>query len=137
MSIVVGYIPTPESDAALRRAMAEARTTGSQLVVVNGSRERNRSNRRRLSGEEISALRQDLEDDGIEYLVVQPESEDEPAEQILAAAAEYDADLIVIGLRKRTPVGKFLLGSAAQRVLLEANCPVLAVKPPEVSAKSP
>ena len=54
----------------------------------------------------------------------------EAHEEILAVAAERRADLVVIGLRRRTPVGKLLMGSTAQRVLLEATCPVLAVKAP-------
>ena len=37
-------------------------------------------------------------------------------------------DLIVIGLRRRTPIGKLILGSNAQRILLDAPCPVIAVK---------
>ena len=37
--------------------------------------------------------------------------------------------MIVVGVRHRTPVGKLLLGSVAQRVILDAPCPVLAVKP--------
>ena len=41
-----------------------------------------------------------------------------------------DADLLVIGARRRSPVGKALLGSVAQTLLLEANVPVLVVKAP-------
>jgi nucleotide-binding universal stress UspA family protein len=51
------------------------------------------------------------------------------SEEILAVAHERRAELVVIGLRRRSPVGKLLLGSTAQRVLLDAPCPVLAVKP--------
>jgi nucleotide-binding universal stress UspA family protein len=44
-------------------------------------------------------------------------------------AREQGSDLVVIGIRRRTPTGKLILGSQAQRILLDAPCPVLAVKP--------
>ena len=50
------------------------------------------------------------------------------AEDLLLVSGEVHAELIVIGLRRRTPVGKLILGSNAQRILLDAVCPVLAVK---------
>ena len=54
----------------------------------------------------------------------------DPAEVLVELAEETNAELIVIGVRRRTPVGKLLLGSQAQKVLLDAECPVLAVKAP-------
>ena len=51
-----------------------------------------------------------------------------PAEDLIGVAEEEAADFIVIGLRRRSPVGKLILGSNAQRILLDASCPVLAVK---------
>ena len=47
----------------------------------------------------------------------------EPAEDLIEAAESSHAELIVIGLRRRTPVGKLILGSNAQRILLDATCP--------------
>ena len=47
---------------------------------------------------------------------------------VLGIAEKERAELIVIGVRRRRPVGKLLLGSHAQRIVLEAACPVLAVK---------
>ena len=51
------------------------------------------------------------------------------ADGVFRVADETNASLVVIGLRRRSPVGKPILGSSAQRILLDADRPVLAVKP--------
>jgi nucleotide-binding universal stress UspA family protein len=71
-----------------------------------------------------------LHDTGVEHEVRQLVRGSDPSDDLIAVAEEVDADLIVIGLRRRTPVGKLILGSNAQQVLLDATCPVLAVKAP-------
>lgn len=53
------------------------------------------------------------------------EGSGDPAEELIEAATEHDADLIVIGGRRRSPAGKALFGSVAQSVILNAERPVL------------
>ena len=60
--------------------------------------------------------------------MIQPPYQHDLADEFLDVAREVDASLIVIGLRHRTQVGKFILGSHAQRILMQADRPVLAVK---------
>jgi nucleotide-binding universal stress UspA family protein len=81
--------------------------------------------------EELEKVRAELTDAGIEHEVRQLVRGLDPAEDLIAVAEEVDADFIVIGLRRRTPVGKLILGSNAQRILLDSPCPVLAVKAEE------
>lgn len=52
-----------------------------------------------------------------------------PAKLIAKAAAEVEADLIVVGTRGHGPLTGALIGSVAQHLLHEAHCPVLAVPP--------
>ena len=130
MSIIVGYIPTREGRAALVAARTEALLRKVKLVVVNshrGGRDFDAGEARRFE-EELESVARDLNDAGIEHEVRALARGNEPAEDLIEVAAESDADLIVIGLRRRTPIGKLILGSNAQRILLEAQCPVLAVK---------
>jgi nucleotide-binding universal stress UspA family protein len=103
--IVVGYSSKPEGRAALRRAIVH---TSPEL--------------------ELADLRGELAATGIPHRITGSEHVEDPAEELINAAESAGADFIVIGLRRRSPVGKRLLGSNAQRVLLDASCPVLAVK---------
>ena len=129
-TVVVGYVPKPEGEAALHRAIEEARLRDSRLVVVNSHRGGSEfdADASTAAEREMNAVRQVLDDSGVPYDVRQLVRGFEPAEDLISIAEANDADLIVIGLRRRSPVGKLILGSNAQRVLLDAPCPVLAVK---------
>ena len=128
MAIVVGFVPRPEGHAALDRAIAEAKLRGARLVVLNVSRGDALVDSRYASSSDWDAVKAKLEESGVEHEVAQSVEARDPADQLLRVAEETNAELIVIGLRRRTPVGKLIMGSAAQTVLLDADAPVLAVK---------
>jgi nucleotide-binding universal stress UspA family protein len=131
MKIVVGYTPTREGQAALEYAKAATLAAAGTLVVVNTGKDGNYASPLFASQPDLDALGAELEGAGIEHEIRQPVDGRPAAEVILAAVAEVSADLLVIGLRRRSPVGKLLFGSTAQQLLLDANCPVTAVKPPQ------
>jgi nucleotide-binding universal stress UspA family protein len=123
-------VPTAEGRAALRKAAQECRLRNTSLIVINSNR-----GGKDLDGEEsvrfeeeLARVRAELDVAGVSHEVRQLVRGLEPAEDLIAVAEEVGADFIVIGLRRRSPVGKLILGSNAQRVLLDAPCPVLAVK---------
>lgn len=128
MVIVVGYYPAPQGRAALARGIEEARLRGGRLVVVNSSRGDALVDRRFAQGADVDELEALLMAGGVEWQLQQPVRGHDAAEEILDVAESTRADLIVIGIRHRTPVGKLIMGSTAQRVLLEARCPVVSVK---------
>lgn len=127
-TIVVGYIPNPEGVAALAKAKEEAALVGARLVVVNTGQKGGFAGSKLAPQQDLDAVAAELTDAGIDHEVVQPTGDLAPAEEILRVAADVDAHLIVIGVRRRTPVGKLFLGSTSQQVLLDATCAVLAVK---------
>jgi nucleotide-binding universal stress UspA family protein len=130
VAVVVGYVPTKEGRAALRRAAEEARLRQTRLIVINsnrGGRDFDADEARRFE-RELQDVQSGLDTQGIDHEVRQLVRGNEPSEDLVAVAGEVSADLIVIGLRRRTPVGKLILGSNAQRILLDSPCAVLAVK---------
>ncbi|GAH35177.1 unnamed protein product, partial [marine sediment metagenome] len=77
---------------------------------------------------EVGDVEDRLKRCGVPFELAQPVGVD-AADELLTAMERPDADLLVIGIRNRNPVGKLLLGSTSQRLLLECPKPVLAIKP--------
>ena len=126
--IVVGWSPDEFGEVALARGVEEAKLRQGRVVVVNATRGDALVDDRYADADQLSALATELAAAGVEVDVRRSMGAD-VGDQVLAVAAEVSADLVVIGLRKRSPVGKLLMGSVAQRILLGADCAVLAVKP--------
>src|SRR4051794_23396025 len=107
-TVVVGYVPKPEGEAALHKAIAEAKLRSAKLVVVNSHRggtdfDADASTK---AEREMNAVRRTLEESGVEFELRQMVRGFEPAEDLLGIAESNAAELVVIGLRRRSPVGK-------------------------------
>ncbi len=130
MRIVAGFLRSPEGRAALRRAIEETRLRDGELLVVHSMRGGERDELEQVMSyrEEFEQLEADLKEADVRYRLVEYARGNAPAEDLLQASKDEDADMIVIGIRRRSPVGKLILGSNAQDILLHADCAVLAVK---------
>jgi nucleotide-binding universal stress UspA family protein len=125
--VVVAWTPDELGEAALEHALAAARERGRGVAVVNGTRGDALVDDRYAAPARLAEVAERLRATGLPHVVRQEMGRD-VAEQVLTVAEELDARLVVVGLRRRSPVGKLLMGSVAQRILLTAECPVLAVK---------
>jgi nucleotide-binding universal stress UspA family protein len=129
MTVLVGYLPNPEGEAAFRAGLEEASRRGTTLTLLNSPRTGAPVTASQADDTALARLADDAAAAGVELVVRQDPHEDDTAGALLAVADEVDAAVIVIGLRHRSVVGKLLMGSAAQRILLDSARPVLAVKP--------
>ncbi|GAB7036848.1 MULTISPECIES: universal stress protein [Catenuloplanes] len=117
--VVVAWTRGAEGWAALLRGAEEARLRGARLSVFGDVPEQVLS---RLSAEagDVPVSTETIADG---------ETRDLPS-RVIDASYEDDVVLVAVGMRRRSPIGKMLVGDLAQRILLEAHCSVLAVKPP-------
>ena len=134
-TVVVGYVAKAEGNAALDRAIEEAKLRDAKVVVVNSHRGgHDFDGEAAIKAEgEMEAVKAKLEASGVPYDLRQLVRGFEPAEDLISIAEANAAELIVIGLRRRSPVGKLILGSNAQRVLLDGEDVTDLIRTAEVS----
>jgi nucleotide-binding universal stress UspA family protein len=133
MAIVVGFIDNPEGRQALDLAIEEAARRQTRLIIVHSMRGGSKTKQEEITAydDALRNLTSALDEKGVEHEIHDYVRGQTPAEDLIAAVKDFDAELLVIGYKKRTPTGKALLGSHAQDVLMNAPVPVLAVMAPE------
>ncbi|MCK0118875.1 nucleotide-binding universal stress UspA family protein [Isoptericola sp. CG 20/1183] len=121
MTVLVAYNVSPHGEAAVRTALEEAGRRHLPLhVIVLDPQPADAP-----VPAELAAV---LADTGADADVRSRDEDTEPADAILDAAEETGATLVVVGSRKRSSQGTFLMGTTTQRVLLDCPVPVLVVK---------
>jgi len=128
MTILVAYVPRPEGKAALEKGMEIAGRRKERLVVVNASPGGGKEDPSMADVQDVERVEKLLATSGLDATFKQFVRGKGPVEEIEEMIESLQVSLLIIGLRKRTPVGKLFLGSVAQEILLSVPCPVLAVK---------
>lgn len=128
--IVIGYTADRYGQAALTHGIAEAKLRNTRVLVINSTAGDAYTDSTFATPEQLGDVRDALSAAGVPFEVSQPVGVD-AATELLTAMDGHDAELLVIGIKDRNPVGKLLMGSVSQQVLLESPKPVLAVKPAE------
>ena len=126
MTVVVGYSPTVEGKGALPFAFSEALQRGTDLIIVAEEDSASQD----AFGADVHSAREAAGAGGVTVTVEANEPGRSHPDNLIDLSYVDGTELVVIGIRRRSPVGKLLMGSTSQRVILEAQCPVVAVKPP-------
>jgi nucleotide-binding universal stress UspA family protein len=122
VSVLVFYKPTPEGAEAIRAGAVQAAFHATDLIVHNLPADA-------AEAEKVEALATGAATGaGVAVRTIQAAADGSPVDQFLSAADQPDVELLVLGIRHRTQVGKLILGSTEQQILLDAPRPVLAVK---------
>jgi nucleotide-binding universal stress UspA family protein len=129
VTVVVGYVPDATGYLAVSEAVREARWRETDVVVVNAVDSAGYVRPTAADERDLEALAARLDDEGVPHRIRHLDIGGGTAsDAVLGVAEEVGAELLVVGIRRRSPVGKALLGSNAQRILVNATCPVLAVR---------
>jgi nucleotide-binding universal stress UspA family protein len=128
-TIIVGLTDDSHGREALDAGIEEARLRHAKLVVVHSMEGGSKTDDREMARYQrvLKNVRSRLAETGLDFDVSQYVRGNTPSEDLAEAVRDYDAELVVIGYRRRTATGKALLGSDAQAILMRSPVPVLAV----------
>lgn len=133
--IVVGYAPGSSGQACLEQGIIEARLRDTEILVISAIPE-SRSQRRIADADEMAEVEDRLVASGLRYSIRQPIGA-APVDELMAAMDDDAADMLVIGMSRRTQFGKLLLGSTSQYLLTQCRKPVLVVRARDTGRSAP
>ncbi|MDX2500514.1 MAG: universal stress protein [Deltaproteobacteria bacterium] len=130
MKLLVGYDGSNSAKEALNLAKIHAKAFGASVAVVTSMEKGTEGQREDIAQAEkglewTKSLFEENEIDCDTHLLIRGLS---PGEDIVEFAKESQVDEIVVGVKRRSKVGKLLMGSTAQYIILQAPCPVVSVK---------
>jgi nucleotide-binding universal stress UspA family protein len=129
MKILVGYDGSDLAKKALKLAQEHAKAFGAEVIHVLHSKVTDLPKKQhKLDEQDMDEVRSFIEEGGCTcetHLLIRNM---EPGSHLVKFAEEHAIDEIIIGVKMRSKVGKLLMGSTAQHVILEASCPVVSVK---------
>ena len=128
MTILLAYVSRPEGRAALNKAIEISKERNEPLLIVNASPGGPQEDASLVPAFEVEEIEAELAAKGIQAEFKQYVRGNNAVDEINDMVESRDISLLIIGLRKRTAVGKLLLGSVAQEILMTVSCPVLCVK---------
>ncbi|HKM91785.1 MAG TPA: universal stress protein [Candidatus Acidoferrales bacterium] len=136
MRILLAVDGSKFSEAAVEAVLAQCVRRGTEVAVLYVAEELAAfgypagvcEKQKRLAPALVRRVAEKLRAAG--FLVTTLVSEGEPAEEIVDAAADWDADLIVLGSHGRKGLERFLLGSVSETVARHAPCSVEIVRAP-------
>ena len=128
MTILVAYVPRPEGQAALDKGIEIAKRRNEPLVVVNASPGGRKEDVSMADVQDVERVELQLTQAGVNFEFKQFVRGKSAIEEIEDMVEALHVSILIIGLRKGSPVGKLIMGSVAQEILLSVSCPVLAVK---------
>lgn len=130
MKILIGYDGSNSAKEALMVAKKHARAFGASVEVVTSMEKGTENQQSEIESAEkgLDWAKSVFSDAGIDcfsHLLIRGL---DPGEDIVQFAKENNVDEIVVGVKRRSKVGKLLMGSTAQYIILQAHCPVVSVK---------
>ena len=128
MTILVAYVPRPEGQAALDKGIEIAKSRNERLVVVNATSDGQRDDPSFAEAPDFERVQKLLASTGLNTEFKQFVRGNNAVTEIEALVELLNVSVLIIGLRKRSPLGKLIMGSVSQALLLSVSCPVLAVK---------
>ena len=128
MTILVAYVPRPEGQAALGKGIEIAKRRNERLLVVNATTGGAKDEGAMASVQDVERIEAQLKAAGVQSEFKQFGRGKSAIEEIEVLVTALQPYVLVIGLRKRSAVGKLILGSVAQEILMSVDCPVLCVK---------